>query len=92
MFEPESIYLFGSLVEGTARPESSVDILVVSASAGDMKLIARIKKAIKAASMLPHIAPLVYTPQEVALLEQQGDGFIQDIFEDGKLLYGKAKK
>lgn len=93
-FDPEKIYLFGSLLEGRARPESSVDILIVTSSVATSRFIARIKKAIKVASALPHIAPLVYTPEEVELLQQQGDGFIQDILEDGKVLYQKksAKK
>ena len=86
-FEPEKVYLFGSMVHGKPRLESSVDVLIISEKVADMRFVARIKKAIMVADMLPHIAPLVYTPEEVALLEQQGDGFIQDILEDGKLLY-----
>jgi predicted nucleotidyltransferase len=88
-FTPEKIYLFGSLVEGKARPESSVDILIIASSVATSRFIARIKRAIKAANTLPHIAPLVYTPEEVEILQQQGDGFIQDILDDGKLLYKK---
>jgi len=56
------------------------------------RFIARIKRAIKAAKSLPHIAPLVYTPSEVEILKQQGDGFIQDVLEEGKLLYSKKKE
>ena len=90
-FSPEKVYLFGSLVEGKARPESSVDILVIASSVATTRFIARIKRAIKAANTLPHIAPLVYTPDEVELLQQQGDGFIQDVLDDGKLLYEKKQ-
>lgn len=87
-FKPDSIYLFGSLTRGHARPESSVDVLIVTESVGGTRFLQRIKKAIAVTSdVLPNIAPLVYTPEEVELLQRQGDGFIQDILEEGKVLY-----
>lgn len=88
-FSPTHIYLFGSLVEGTARPESSIDVLIIAPGVDTMRLFGRIKRAIKAANELTHIAPLVYTPEEVELLTKQGDGFIADIIDHGKLLYEK---
>lgn len=87
-FKPDSIYLFGSLTSGRARPESSVDILIITEEVANQRFLQRIKQAIKTTEeTLPNIAPLVYTPDEVELLQQQGDGFIQDILEEGKVLY-----
>lgn len=88
-FSPTHIYLFGSMVEGTARPESSVDVLIITPEVENSRFFARIKRAIRVASDIHNIAPLVYTPDEVELLVQQGDGFMTDILEDGKLLYEK---
>lgn len=87
-FHPKAIYLFGSLQEGRNRPESSVDVLIVAPQVGSVRFIERIKRAIKATEeILPNITPLVYTPQEVELLQNQGDGFMQDVLKGGKVLY-----
>lgn len=92
-FDPDSIYLFGSLTAGRARPESSVDILIISEGVGSQRFLQRIKRAIKVTEdSLPNIAPLVYTPDEVELLQQQGDGFIQEVLEEGKVLYQSSDK
>jgi predicted nucleotidyltransferase len=89
-FHPTAIYLFGSLLEGRSRPESSVDLLVIAPDVASVRFLDRIKRAIKATSeTLPNITPLVYTPKEVELLEQQGDGFMQDVLTGGKVLYQK---
>jgi hypothetical protein len=40
-------------------------------------------------SSLPNITPLLYTPAEVKLLQSQGDGFMQEVLDNGRLLYKK---
>jgi predicted nucleotidyltransferase len=78
--------LFGSWRTGTARPESSVDILIIAQT--ELRFMERIKLAIRTTEDdLPMIAPLVYTPQELKLLQHQGDGFIQSILAEGEILF-----
>lgn len=89
-FKPDSIYLFGSFAEGHSRPESSIDILIVSPHVGSVRFLERIKRAMKVTiDDLPTIAPLVYTPDEVELLKSQGDGFMADVLKHSKRLYEK---
>ena len=89
-FNPDNIYLFGSFAEGHNRPESSIDILIVSPHVGSVRFLERIKRAMKVAiDDLPTIAPLVYTPDEVELLKSQGDGFMADVLKHAKKLYEK---
>jgi predicted nucleotidyltransferase len=90
-FHPEAVYLFGSLLEGRERPESSVDILVIATGIASVRFLDRIKRAMKVTEeSLPNITPLLYTPTEVKLLQSQGDGFMQDVLKGGKLLYKKT--
>lgn len=92
-FKPEAVYLFGSHIEGTARPESSYDVLVVSENVASIRLLERIKRAISATEdILLNITPLVYTPDEVDLLEKQGEGFMASVLENSKVLYKKGQK
>ncbi len=87
-FKPEVVYLFGSAAEGKRRPESSVDILVISNHVGSMRFLDRIKKAIRVTEpVLTSVTPLVYTSKEVELLQQQGDGFLSDIMKTAVELY-----
>lgn len=87
-FKPTDIYLFGSQLEGKARPESSYDVLVISSKVDSVRFLDRIKRALKVTEdVLPTLAPLVYTPAEVELLQQQGDGFMAEVLEQGRVLY-----
>jgi predicted nucleotidyltransferase len=91
-FKPEAVYLFGSAAEGKRRPESSVDILVISNHVGTMRFLDRIKKAIRVTEpVLTSVTPLVYTPKEIELLQQQGDGFLSDIMKNAVTLYERKK-
>jgi predicted nucleotidyltransferase len=87
-FKPIKILLFGSWLEGVARPESSIDLLIITHT--ESRFVDRIKQAIKSTEgLLPNVTPLVYTPEEVELLQKEGDGFIEDILEQGKVLYSR---
>ena len=87
-FKPQAIYLFGSVLEGHNRPESSVDVLIIAPGVASVRFLDRIKRAMKVTEdSLPTITPLLYTPAEVKLLQSQGDGFMQEVLDSGRLLY-----
>jgi predicted nucleotidyltransferase len=85
-FAPEKVILFGSLVWGTPRPHSDVDLLVVlRTEEHPADLEARI-----AMSCRPPFVPmdiLVRTPEEVTERLRLGDSFLRRILEKGQVLY-----
>lgn len=84
-YNPQKIVLFGSYAAGSPNTESDVDVLVILPFDG--------KNAMKAAEILiqtdPHfpIDLLVRKPDEVDVRIKMGDFFMQDIINNGKVLY-----
>ncbi len=88
--QPEKIILFGSYAYGTPTPDSDVDLLVI------METDAPSKERAWAVSrlLIPRPFPvdiLVRTPQEIERALAQGDFFIREIMERGKVLYERRK-
>lgn len=85
-FHPTKIYLFGSYARGTFDIDTSeIDILIIGETT--MKFMDRIKCIRILCSGEPHINPLMYTNSEIEQLEQDGEGFVDDVMEEGILLY-----
>ncbi|NOY77280.1 MAG: nucleotidyltransferase domain-containing protein [Calditrichaeota bacterium] len=84
-FDPEKIILFGSYAYGNPTPESDVDLLVIKkTSQPTMELSSKI------ALLLDHTFPfdiIVITPEQINRRLQSGDFFIEDVLNNGKLLY-----
>jgi len=84
-FRPEKIILFGSHANRTATDESDVDILVILPFDG--------KGSYKALEILSKLDPhfpvdlLVRTPEQVRYRLANGDYFLRDVIEGGKVLY-----
>lgn len=85
-FKPTKVFLFGSFARGTFDPETSeMDILIIGEC--NMRFMDRIKNIRILCTGEPHINPLMYTSSEIAQLEEDGEGFVEDIMEEGVLLY-----
>lgn len=93
LLDPDTIILFGSFARNWGKPTSgTMDILII-ASCKDLPFVERIFRARDASrGHLPIIEPLVYTPEEVMLLRQEDEFFLQSAFAEGKVLYQKEKK
>ncbi len=84
-FKPQEIILFGSHARGETDEDSVVDILVILPFEG--------KSYYKAAEIRSRASPgfsvdlVVRTPEDIERRLTLGDFFIQDIFEEGKVLY-----
>jgi len=84
-FRPQRVILFGSHAKGTARRDSDVDLLVIMPFRG--------RPARKAAEVLMSVSPpfamdvLVRTPQVVQRRIAMGDCFMQDVVENGIVIY-----
>ncbi|MCG3141794.1 MAG: hypothetical protein HDKAJFGB_03121 [Anaerolineae bacterium] len=87
---PEKIILFGSYAYGNPTPDSDVDLLVVmktdATSANRSWAVSRL--------MIPRpfaVDIVVRTPREIKSALRNGDFFIQEITERGRILFRKTK-
>ncbi len=87
-FHPEKIILFGSYAYGKPRPESDVDLLVVlETPLRNSQQAAQIARAIEYHFGLDL---LVRRPQQLTDRLRLGDFFIQEVMENGKVLYARS--
>jgi len=86
---PHKIILFGSLAWGKPKQHSDLDLLVIM----DSEVARPDMRAMQVKRLLYDFhCPmdlLVYTPEEVKACLQKGNLFIQEILEEGRLLYGR---
>jgi predicted nucleotidyltransferase len=84
-FRPQRIVLFGSHARGQARKYSDVDLLVVLPFRG--------RSARKSADIQMRLRPdfpldlLVRTPAQVRRRLSQGDSFMKEVMEKGRVLH-----
>jgi len=85
-FGAERVILFGSYADGTATEDSDVDILVIASFEGR-----NVDKSVKIRMELRPPFPvdlLVRSPKKVRQRMKMGDGFMREILQEGKVLYG----
>lgn len=78
--------LFGSFAYGTPNADSDVDLLVVMQAANEINQSVRIRLALEAPFPLDLI---VRTPERLRQRFLDGDWFLREIMEKGKVLYEK---
>src|SRR5947208_16689165 len=86
-FEPDRIMLFGSHAYGAPHADSDVDILVVMAARNELDQAAKISLTVD------HNFPLdlmVRTPKNLAWRLAEGDSFLREVLDRGKVLYEKT--
>ena len=87
-YSPEKIILFGSQARGDATEDSDVDMLVIMDYEG--------MRAKKTAEIVCSIDPdfavdlLIRSPMEVSDRLRVGDYFMQDMLDEGRLLYERG--
>ena len=83
---PEKIIVFGSCAKSLSHA-NDLDLFVILESPDPPhERITRIRKALR-----PHHIPidiLAYTPDEVAVFQNARGTFVNDVLENGKVLYG----
>lgn len=87
-FEPEKIILFGSYARGAPRPESDVDLLVLMNTP-----LRNVEQAIQISRAIDYsfgMDILVRKPKQFSDRIAQGDFFLKEILETGKVLYDRA--
>lgn len=91
-FSPDKIILFGSYArdkDDVIDDITEIDLLVIAKS--NLRFTDRIKKARKACKGEPPINPLVYTPHEVNSLLEDGEGFLEEVMDEGIIIYQKEE-
>jgi predicted nucleotidyltransferase len=86
-FQPDKIILFGSYAYGKPHRDSDVDILVVMACHDEINQSVRIWQAIDPPFSLDLI---VRTPRRLQWRIKEGDWFLREVMERGKILYEKT--
>jgi len=84
-FGAERVILFGSYARGEITEDSDVDLLVIGPFEGKS-----VDKSVEIRMKLRPGFPmdlLVRTPEKVRQRIDMGDGFMQEILEEGKVLY-----
>jgi predicted nucleotidyltransferase len=84
-FGAEKVILFGSYAQGTASPDSDVDLLIIAPFDGKAADTS-VKIRMKLRPQFP-VELLVRTPEKIQRRIEMGDSFIQNIFKNGKVLY-----
>jgi predicted nucleotidyltransferase len=83
-FQPQKIILFGSYAYGTPHEDSDVDLLVVMPAANHVSQAVRIRLALPAPFPMDL---LVRTPEKLRRRIEEGNWFLREITEKGKVLY-----
>jgi len=84
-YRPQKIILFGSYASGTSTRDSDIDLLIILDTHRKTWDI-----AVEISLMFKHSLPMdiiVRTPQEIVKRLDDGDFFIKDIIENGKVIY-----
>ena len=88
-FQPEKIILFGSYAYGTPHQDSDVDLLVIMPARNEIDQAVRVRQA------TDHPFPLdliVRTPYTMKWRLKEGDSFLREVVQKGKVLYSRADR
>lgn len=89
---PLSIFLFGSIVKGQARPNSDIDILLVQPDEKNMREAkVELSKAERNIVKLfsNRLAPIMIRKSEFKKRYKREEKFIKEVVKTGKIIYGK---
>ena len=89
-FHPQKIILFGSYARGNPRPESDVDILVVMDT--ELKESQQSLQIRRHLNLFFGLDIILYTTKRLKERIAMGDSFVQDILEEGKVMYEARNK
>ncbi len=84
-YKPEKIILFGSRVTRNVHEDSDYDFLIVKETTTHR--LNRREEAMRGIKQKVALDLLILTPEELSFLRSIKSQFIEEIFEDGKLVY-----
>ncbi len=90
-YEPERIYLIGSWARGEGDDLSDFDLIIIKKT--QIPFLDRLKEVSKMLGLEEGgVDIIVYTPEELEKMRQQGNAFAEMIIEEGQIIYDKQKK
>lgn len=87
-YAPDKVILFGSCGRGDFGEDSDIDLLIVKETS--KRPLDRMREVYELVYSPDHylaLDPLVYTPKELTQRLALGDFFIQEIMQEGRVLY-----
>lgn len=84
-FHPLKIILFGSYAYGSPKPESDLDLLILMET--PLREVNQAREIRQFIDPLFGLDLIVITPQRLAQRLEWGDQFLQEIINQGKVLY-----
>jgi len=84
-YDPQRIVLHGSLARGDWNRASDIDLIIVKDT--DLPFTKRISEVIGLCDTTMNVEPLIYTPEELAIMLAAGSSFLENALTQGKVLY-----
>jgi uncharacterized protein len=84
-YRPQRIMLFGSVARGEADAESDLDVLVIKDTAEPF--VRRLERMAELCPPGVYADILVYTPEEIREMVDDGNPFIIQALQEGKVVY-----
>lgn len=84
-YQPERVILFGSAARGEADAESDLDVLVIKDATEPF--VQRLETMARLCPRGVHADILVYTPDELQRMVEDGNPFILRALDEGKVIY-----
>jgi predicted nucleotidyltransferase len=85
LYQPERIILFGSAARGNTDEYSDIDLIVIKDT--DQRFVQRLIDVTRYLPKDTTVDVLVYTPDEIKAMVEEGNPFILKALEEGKVLY-----
>lgn len=87
-YRPTKVILFGSYAYGTPKRDSDIDLLIIK-NTQDRPIDRRVtvRRLVSDPARLVPFEPIVLTPSEIQKRLDIGDQFLQEILENGEVLY-----
>lgn len=84
-YDPEKIFVFGSMARGDIHAHSDIDLLIVKETG--RKFLDRISDVLTVISVPVPVDPIVYTPDELQRLQAEKRDFTETVMREAKLVY-----
>ena len=84
-YAPQRIVLHGSLARGDWNRASDIDLIIVKDT--NLPFTKRISEVIGLCDTTMNVEPLIYTPEELAIMLAAGNKFLENALTQGKVLY-----